>query len=305
MLKEERLKQIEYVVENSEYVKINERKIDEFVGSINEELDYKHWLSDYKTKFTENEMILFLFFIESMNFCFWKEPFFTFQNTKRSEAMFYLWLNATLNHNELLSLSYLEKLKYEDFIEIFGVEEGNLKNRYNLLKETVKTIIEKTNFFENIYSIKTIDSLYKFIVENFKSFKDVAWYKGKEIFFYKRATLLVNDLFELCDTINKNIISIDDCLGCADYVIPKGLRSLGILEYNVELSNLIDTEKLIEKYSEYEVEIRANMLWTLEMIKNKLNDRGIYINSVRLDNIIWKKCRGKQGKSHRTDTIYY
>ncbi len=302
---DKRIEQMKYVVNNSNFVTINNKQIDEFIKKVDDLTDYKHWLYEYKSMFTENEIILFVFLVESMNFCFWLEPIFKYNNTKKSEAMFNIWLNKTLKDKRLLDLNYLKDLTYSDLISIFEIEEGNLKNRYNSLMHTVNVIHNKENFYNELFAIKSIDSLYEYIVNEFINFKDVSMYKGKEIYFYKRATLLINDLFELSDTIKNNIKSIDACLGCADYVIPKGLRSLGILEYNAELSEIVDAEEFISKDSEYEVEIRANMLFALEILKQKLKNNGIFINSVRLDNIIWQKSRGKEGKNHKTNTIYY
>ena len=68
-------------------------------------------------------------------------------------------------------------------------------------------------------------------------------------------------------------------LGCADYKIPQTLRTLGIIEYNEELSNIIDNKVEIECSSKYEVEIRASMIVVIDYIKNKIdNTNAIDIN---------------------------
>ena len=113
---------------------------------------------------------------------------------------------------------------------------------------------------------------------------------------------MVHDLFDLSDTIHNNINNIDTVLGCADYVIPRGLRLEGILEYDEELAKKIDNYEEIQQDSEYEVEIRAFTLYVIEYVKNK-NDKSI--NSAVWDNLIWNYFRGKGGIAHRTDTIFY
>ena len=53
--------------------------------------------------------------------------------------------------------------------------------------------------------------------------------------------------------------------------------------------------------------IRANMLYVIELIKNKLKMENIIVNSVELDNVIWlmgKKIDNKS-KVHHTVTIHY
>ena len=144
-------------------------------------------------------------------------------------------------------------------------------------------------------------------IDFFKYFDDYSEYKGKTIHFNKRAILLVNDLFYMSKTINKNIGNVNNMLGCADYGIPRTLRTYGVLEYSDELSEKVDNEIEIESNSEIEVEIRANMLYALELMKKKLKEAGKEINSVELDNLIWQMGRKKKNilPYHHTTTIFY
>ena len=301
MLQEKRLNQIDYVIRNAKYVKLNKQKLDEWSDNIKNNISYEHHWKQYKNEFSEEEIIILAFFIESMNFCFWKEPIFRYKDTKKSEAMCKLFIEAVLNNKKLLDINYLINLTYDKLKDIFKMEEGNLKNRYNSLMYTVKKINNTKDFFENLFNIKTTDDLYKYIT-SFENFNDISTYKGKEIYFYKRATLLINDFFELSDTIRNNIKNIDSVLGCADYIIPKGLRKEGIFEYDELLSKMIDNNIEILPNSEYEVEIRAFTLYVIEYVKNKKDKN---VNSARWDNIIWNSFRGKGGISHRVDTIFY
>ena len=57
------------------------------------------------------------------------------------------------------------------------------------------------------------------------------------------------------------------------------MRALDIVEYNDELSNIIDNKVEIESSSKYEVEIRASMIVVIDYIKNKVeNTNAIDIN---------------------------
>ena len=297
-MQEERINQINYVVNNAKYVKLNEEKLEKWSKTL-KNIDTEHPWKKYKSDFTEKEIILLAFVIESMNFCFWKEPVFTYKDQKRSTAMINMYIDKAIENKNLVNINYLKKLKYNDLINIFEIEEGNLKNRYNSLMYTINKIDD--NFYTKLFNIKTTDELYNFIT-NFENFNDVSIYKGKEIYFYKRATLLVKDLFELSDTIHNNLKNIDSVLGCADYVIPKGLRNEGILEYSNDLASKIDNNIEIKQNSEYEIEIRAFTLYVIEYVKNKNNKT---INSACWDNNIWNYFRGKGGIAHKTDTIFY
>ena len=97
-------------------------------------------------------------------------------------------------------------------------------------------------------------------------------------------------------------------IGCADYKIPQVLRHLGILEYSNSLAAIIDNKKELKHDSEMEIEIRANMLYTIELIKEKLHQKGINMNSLEIDNALWLLSKNKEYKEkphHLTKTIYY
>ena len=51
------------------------------------------------------------------------------------------------------------------------------------------------------------------------------------------------------------------------------MRGIGILNYDDELSKIVDNQIEIPTNSIYEVEIRANMLTVIDMINQKLNHK--------------------------------
>ncbi len=306
--------EIKYVVNNSNYVKINEDKLDEFVANF-ETPNYKHWYSNFDLKLDEKEKILLAFIIESLNFCFWQKPKYKViyhnKEVKGSEALFLRILDVVEKKSQFLDINYLYKLSYDEFKDIFSSEIGELsliETRYKLFSDTISVIYKKQEkFYDELFKIRNDSELLKYIINNFKYFDDYSEYKGKTIHFNKRAILLVNDLFYMSITINKNIGNVNNMLGCADYGIPRTLRTYGVLEYSDELSEKVDNEIEIESNSEIEVEIRANMLYALELMKKKLKEAGKEINSVELDNLIWQMGRKKKNilPYHHTTTIFY
>jgi hypothetical protein len=301
-----------YVVNNSKYVKINEDNIDKFVNDLGE-INYNHWSSNLDLKLTEEKYILLCFILESMNFCFWQKPEYVIEYkgelVTRSNAFFCAIFKEIENNSNFLDLDYLINLNKENFNKLFiGINSvcPLLEERYNNFKETINYMVNH-DFYNELFSITNTKDLLKYIVNNFNSFNDVSIYKDKEIYFYKRATLLVNDLYRVSKAIHNNVKNVDSLRGCADYGIPRTFRDYNILVYNEELSNLVDNEIEIKHDSEMEIEIRANMLYVIELIKNKLNSKGIKVNSVELDNVIWlmgKKIENNS-KVHHTVTIYY
>ena len=301
-----------YIVDNSKYVRIDEAKIDDFVQKM-DNIKYQHWSHEYDLKLNEKEWILLCLIIESMNFCFWKEPKWKVQHNNEiitgSNALFCSVVKEVKRNKEFLNLDYLNQLNYDNFIKIFEGIEGEcpyLKKRYKNFKDSIK-YLKKNDFYGEIFSIKSDIELINYIVSHFKSFDDKSIYKNKVIHFNKRATLLANDFYYMSPTIRENVLDMNHLSGCADYGIPRTFRDYGLMIYNDELASRVDNKKLIPHDSEMEIEIRGNMLYLIERIKEKLHKKGIDINSVELDNIIWlmgKKMKNRSN-SHHTITIYY
>ena len=80
------------------------------------------------------------------------------------------------------------------------------------------------------------------------------------------------------------------------------------MEYSSELADKVDNEIEIPHDSEMEIEIRANMLYVIEIIKEYFKEKRSSINSVELDNLIWligKNNKERKSVAHHTITIYY
>lgn len=304
--------EFKYVVNNSKYVSINESEIEKFVNDLGS-INYNHWSNELNLDLEEKEWILLAFIIESMNFCFWKKPKWKIRYNNEimsgSNALFYSVIKEVELNKNFLNIAYLHDINEENFRKIFKGIEGEIplfEARYDNFKEVVNNIYNNSKFYDDLFSIRTDRELLKYITENFSSFDDKSKYKNKTIHFNKRATLLTNDLFYLSKTINCNLNNVNNLSGCADYGIPRTFRDYNILIYNDELSKMIDNEEEILHDSEMEIEIRASMLYIIEIIKEKLKHKGIVINSVELDNLIWwMGKKNKKSNAHHTVTIFY
>ena len=310
----ELLDTLKYINENSKYVSIDKDNMNRYLDTINT-WDYHYWLKNETVTLTEQELIIFAFLCESMNFCFWKNRNWKIKFNHNyyggSEALFYAILKEVKLNPKFLDINYLYNMRKKDFKKIMeynGQLPPMFDKRFKLLKETIKIIYYKKDlFFTELFSIKTVQELLNYIVMNFKHFDDKSKFKRKTIHFNKRATLLINDLFHLSKTIKNNIQSIDSLTGGADYALPRLFEEYGILKYNKKLLDKILKGKSIKHNSRMEVEIRANTLYVLELMKQKLKEHYININSIELDNIIWN-TRNKQiykKPPHHTITIYY
>lgn len=304
--------EFKYVVDNSKYVSINQNEIEGFINSLGD-INYSHWSNELNLDLSEKEWILLAFIIESMNFCFWEKPKWKIEYNNEimsgSNALFYSVIREVEINKDFLNIGYLHSISKEQFIKIFNSIEGKIplfEERYNNFKEVVNYIYDNEKFYDDLFSIKNDRELLKYITDNFSSFDDKSTYKNRTIHFNKRATLLTNDLFYLSKTINNNLGNVNNLSGCADYGIPRTFRDYNILIYNDELSKMVDNEEEISHDSEIEIEIRANMLYVIEIIKEILEQKGIIVNSVELDNLIWwMGKKNKKSNTHHTVTIFY
>lgn len=304
--------EFKYVVDNSEYVTIDKKKITKFVNDLGE-INYAHWSTELDLDLNEKEWILLACIIESMNFCFWKKPKWKIEYhndlVSGSNAIFYSIIKQVEKDKNFLNIDNLDKIHEKEFYDILKPVEGEcplIDERYKNFREVVD-YFKNNDVYKELFSIKKDTDLLKYITEKFSSFDDKSTYKGKTIHFNKRATLLTNDLFYLSSTIRKNVGNVNNLSGCADYGIPRTFRDYGLLIYNKELADIVDSEKEVPRDSNMEIEIRGNMLYIIELVKEKLKKKGIIVNSVELDNLIWllgKKIEHKT-PTHHTVTIYY
>lgn len=94
----------------------------------------------------------------------------------------------------------------------------------------------------------------------------------------------------------------------ADYKLPQVLRHIGVLRYTGDLSERVDRGILLESGSPEEVEIRANTLWAVELIRRKLRESGNNLRAFEIDWILWNLGQEERFRAkpyHRTVTIFY
>lgn len=151
--------------------------------------------------------------------------------------------------------------------------------------------------------------LVKLTANEFPSFNDTAIYRGKKVYFFKRAQLLIHDLW--CTHSGNSwgrFNDLDQLTAFADYKLPQVLRHLGIIHYTPELADRIQSLVHIPPGSPEEVEIRAATIWAVEFLRQELTKRGQKISSAQLDNWLWYLGQDDTYRAlpfHRTRTIFY
>lgn len=191
-------------------------------------------------------------------------------------------------------------------------------DRVKCLHEVGNVLLE--NFdgsFENV--VKKADNsavtLLDLIVNNFKCFRDEATYKDNKVSLYKRAQILVGDIWACFK--NEGIGHFND-IGeitmFADYRIPQTLLYYGVFEYSDELLKKLQEDKTLENGEEDEVEIRACSIHAVELLREyaakKLKDKEI--NAILIDHFLWdfrrehnEEILEKKLPFHKTFSVYY
>jgi hypothetical protein len=312
------LESVKRVVDKSKLVKINQVNLKRFAGDYAaEKLTWEDFLPFKPMPLNEKEKLAFSIIYCSQNFCFWGEPKWeiNYQEKKISGAYGIMaCLHRAIEEGfDILNPSFLETISKSDLETVL---RGNTRiplfdERLNILKEIGRVTNKKyRGDFTKIVDPAGMDAL-KFIKRlsrDFPSYGDSSEYSRKKVYFYKRAQLLVHDLYMLFNGKNYGAFTnISELTAFVDYKIPAVLRKLGILEYAPELAQKVDNYVLIPKGSVEEIEIRANALWAVELIKRIVMKRANII-SADIDMFLWlegKKKSELDKPHHRTSTIAY
>lgn len=306
------------MAENSCFVRIDSEKISEFCQNYHPE-EAKHYTEFSPIKIvhlSDEQKSLFFLFFNALNFCFWGEPKwnveFQGKNYDGAVGLLVAILKAYEKNKFLLDPHFFGfRLSKSEFREIL---KGNgeiplFDERYDSLRSTGKALVAKFGgSLKQMADAADWDAsaLAFLIARSFPSFNDVAQFQGKKIYFLKRAQLLVADLYRQTESFSK-IGGIDNLTAFADYKIPQALRYLGILVYSDNLAKKIDGKSEIKQGSREEIEIRANMIWAIELIRKNLAKR-FSINAVELDACLWRISQSIPKENnfyHRTRTIFY
>ena len=147
------------------------------------------------------------------------------------------------------------------------------------------------------------------LVAEFPRFNDVGEYDGHEIKFYKLAQLGFWGIYSgLHPTNTLPLVDIGKMTAFADYIIPVGLRRLGIMSYSPALENAINSYRLIPRNSPQEIEIRAHSLYATALLAEEINTirpASLQIIIPQVDARLWSHYHTTFWPHHLTQTIMY
>ena len=241
MLDEEKfLNSIRSIIRACEFVSINYQGINAYVRNFFP-TNKSHWSKiyplGYRRRRNNNDELDFLFIIGSLAFCFWGFPkkwTIVYKNKKLDGWWAYVASceRALESGLQLLEGEYLSGLSLDETREIFAGEPEIplLAKRKEILNKIGKTLVEKYDGrFHVFYQRQPQEalSLIEKIANEFYGFDDVALYHGTKVLFYKKAQVVLTDIFEIfLGQGYGKIKNIDKLHGHADYKIPAFISTI-------------------------------------------------------------------------------
>jgi hypothetical protein len=310
------------VAEQSLQVQIDGQALVRFSKNLVEKgINLPPWETLYHFYDAGEKTVFYLLVLDTLNFCFWPAPEamkWEIEYKSRKLSGYYavaVTLKQALDSGIPIDRAeYLVELSLDGLKEILGGrgELQLLEQRVQNLNELGRALLEEYNgkASELVESAgESAIALVRILYRRLSSFRDVAKYRGHQVPFYKRAQILAADLYGAFQGMKwGGFTDMDKLTAFADYKLPQVLRHAGILRYGPELANKVDQEILIEEGSRVEVEIRANTIWSVELIRQELERMGRDLKAFEIDWILWNLGQDEAFKEkpyHRTVTIFY
>lgn len=310
-----------FVVEKSEFVKINEDAIKKVAQRLKEEKwQLPQWDKNYHFFDNSARTLAYFFILDSINFSFWskkKDQKYRIRHQGKNingyNSLALSLKMAFSRHHPIEKNEYLIKITKSELLKLLNGKGklALLEKRLHILHQNALIIKKHFNGeIKNVFDKAHNDAiaLLDILIKYFPSFRDEALYKRKNILFYKRAQILINDLYAAFGGKGLGAFTnMDTLTAFADYKIPQILRHWDIFSYTPSLAKKIDAKIELKKNSPEELEIRANTIWAVEYLKEELKVLGIDLQSREIDWLLWKKASSEKGMKpyHRVRTVFY
>jgi len=307
------LESARWVMEHAEHVTIDEEALRRSARELVRQSLSFVWNGLHFRDGTERT-VQYLFVLDSLNFCFWPEPRWRYRDLDGYVALATALKDAVMRGDCLLDAAFLAQMDRAKLQEILDGE-----NEIPLLEERVAILREVGTVLQKEYSGqaarlveragRSAEHLVELLAQDFSSFRDEALYRGRRVYFYKRAQIFCADLYGAFEGQRWGGFSdIDELTAFADYKVPQVLRQMGILRYSSELSSRIDRREELPSGSPEEIEIRAGTIWAVELLRRELEQLGKSLRSFEIDWLLWNLGQQEEFRKkpyHRTRTIFY
>lgn len=265
-------------------------------------------------------LIDYIILLDSLNFCFW-----TLDEGNKWKVDYqgeihrgYFALSVSLkkffeNEPKKANFNYLSQISFEEFSTILQ-GEGHLqllKKRWEIVKAVSGFLME--NYYGNserfiLSSGHKAAKLVPKIANELPYFKDETTYGGKKVYLWKRAQILVGDIYGITRGIGAGYFDdLDYLTAFSDYKLPQILNHWKIIGYSPKLEEKIKLRTELKSGSNEEVEIRSATIWAVEYLKEELKTNGVRLKSFEIDWLLWNESkRIEMNKPHHlTTTTFY
>ena len=310
------------VAAKSRHVQIDEHALARFCRNLlKEAINIPPWDRRYHFSGNKDDTVSYLLVLDSLNFCFWPSSGKAKWNIDDGPEHLsgYYALAATLKKAFQSGLpmgkaDYLSALTLDELKRMLG-GQGELQlmeRRLEILHELGQVLL--SDFGGEAPRLvacagQSAVRLARLLAEKLTSFQDLSEYEGQEVFFYKRAQIFAADLHGAFDGKDQGAFQdMDQLTAFADYKLPQVLRHAGVLRYSGALGEKVDQEVLLEPGDGKEVEIRANTIWAVELIRQELEGMGKSLRAFEIDWLLWNLGQGSVCRTkpyHKTLTIFY
>lgn len=290
-------------------------------------------------KILNDDAVNWIFVVDTLNFCFWSSDqtnkwTVTYQGTPYTG---YFALCAAVNRAldegyKITSPSYYSKISEKDLAFILRGNEGTpavqlIQERVNCLHEVGLVLMEKYEgtFVKVVEKAgKSAEEFLSLITSEFKCFRDEAEFEGERVGIYKRAQILIGDIWSCGQGRGMAEFGDIETLSMfADYRVPQVLIHFTAMSYSSGLLELLKSDALLENGSREEVEIRGVSIRVVEMVLDRLkeilpnlslatsdDDKALVCNSIVIDHFLWdfRRAHAEELENipfHKTLSIYY
>ena len=317
---------VKWLRNKSEHVGIDDDRLCEAAAEMASlDFDYPEWRFSCLPEKDEPGTFEFFFVINCLNFKFWHtDTRERFRATVDGEvyygafAMFALLNRWYRQEPALLTGEFMRELNVGTAEPRLTGDTGpipELRERVRVLNETGEVLTGQYGDFKGLVeasSYRCFDGghgIVERLVRDFPSFRDRCELDGRELIFNKRAQLAPAMAYARFRGTEVALIKdVRKLTAFADYQVPKGLLSYGILSYSDELAGKIGRKEILAKGGREELEIRANTICAVEALLvelNRIRPEDHKINAVQMDYHLWRKARDDPRQYHLTETTAY
>ena len=320
------LKSLDPVVKNSTLVKVNEAKIAEVASWMAYEEFAKPDGSSLFNFGDDPDFLLDLTLtVNTMNFAFTNfdtgikyESDYNGRRYSDSEAMMANLHRAVAEGIPFFDGAYQAKMVRADLEGVFQgtIEMPMLDERVKIFNEVGEILVAKYsgkwhNFVRSCAPRLYADGngILERLTTEFPRFADISENQGSQIQLYKLPQLGIWGMH--LALMPRKAWALEDAhllTAFADYIVPVGLRVMGIVEYAPELEAQINSLKEVPRDSAAEVEIRANSIYAIARLTDEINARRVGLEPLLMPQVdfrLWKAYHATHWPHHLTRTVMY